>query len=595
FRAFFALPVDKFGTSTGQSTNVVYGFTSMLIKLLRDEQPTHIAVAWDLSGPTFRHDSYADYKAGRAETPPEFPSQVELTQELLRLLGVRSVSAEGFEADDVIATLAGQGCGAGMEVLIASGDRDAFQLVNGGCTVLYPGKSLSDLTRMTPERIEEKYGVPPERYRDLAALVGEKADNLPGVPGVGPKTAAKWILKYGSLDELVAHADELTGKAGQNFRDHLDDVLRNQRLNLLAPDVPLEVGLADLVPGAADREGVNTLFDDLELASTLRDRLFAGFIAEESGAEAGAGEDEGFSDEVAAAEPGGLGDWLAEHTGLGRTGLALGGWWGQGTRRPAGDVAAGAGGAAAEPGGLGAWLAEHTGRGRTGLACEGEWGRGTGRLSGIVAAAADGAAVHVDPAARGEEDERALAAWLADGDRPKAVHDGKGPLLAAAAHGWDLAGVTSDTAIAAYLVQPGQRKAGLVDLCRSYLNKELVRRQADGGQLSLDLDGEGADAAEAARADLAVAARATAELADRLDVLLEQRGAAVLLRDMELPLVRVLAGMERTGIAADRAYLDELEGEFAVEQRRAVEEAHRVVGREFNLGSPKQLQQVLFE
>src|SRR5690606_8531820 len=187
------------------------------------------------------------------------------------------------------------------------------------------------------------------------------------------------------------------------------------------------------------------------------------------------------------------------------------------------------------------------------------------------------------------------AAWLADGDRPKAVHDGKGPLLAAAAHGWDLAGVTSDTAIAAYLVQPGQRKAGLVDLCRSYLNKELVRRQADGGQLSLDLDGEGADAAEAARADLAVAARATAELADRLDVLLEQRGAAVLLRDMELPLVRVLAGMERTGIAADRAYLDELEGEFAVEQRRAVEEAHRVVGREFNLGSPKQLQQVLFE
>ncbi|GAA1099178.1 DNA polymerase I [Nocardiopsis composta] len=549
FRAFFALPVDKFGTSTGQSTNVVYGFTSMLIKLLRDEQPTHIAVAWDLSGPTFRHDSYADYKAGRAETPPEFPSQVELTQELLRLLGVRSVSAEGFEADDVIATLAGRGCGAGMEVLIASGDRDAFQLVNGGCTVLYPGKSLSDLTRMTPERIEEKYGVPPERYRDLAALVGEKADNLPGVPGVGPKTAAKWILKYGSLDELVAHADELTGKAGQNFRDHLDDVLRNQRLNLLAPDVPLEVGLADLVPGAADREGVNTLFDDLEFASTLRDRLFAVFTAEESGAEAGAGEDEGFSDEVAAAEPGGLG----------------------------------------------AWLAEHTGRGRTGLAFEGEWGRGTGRLSGIVAAAADGAAVHVDPAALGEEDERALAAWLADGDRPKAVHDGKGPLLAAAAHGWDLAGVTSDTAIAAYLVQPGQRKAGLVDLCRSYLNKELVRRQADGGQLSLDLDGEGADAAEAARADLAVAARATAELADRLDVLLEQRGAAVLLRDMELPLVRVLAGMERTGIAADRAYLDELEGEFAVEQRRAVEEAHRVVGREFNLGSPKQLQQVLFE
>ncbi|MDA2815170.1 DNA polymerase I [Nocardiopsis sp. RSe5-2] len=550
FRAFFALPVDKFGTTTGQSTNAVYGFTSMLIKLLREEEPTHIAVAWDVSGPTFRHEAYGEYKDGRADTPPEFPSQVELVQELLRLLGMVSVSVQGFEADDVIATLAHRAGAEGMEVLIASGDRDAFQLVDGGCTVLYPGKSVSDLTRMTPERVEEKYGVPPERYRDLAALVGEKADNLPGVPGVGPKTAAKWILKYGSVDALVEHADELTGKAGQNFRDHLDDVLRNQRLNLLVGDVPLEVGLEDLVPGAADRQGVNTLFDDLEFASTLRDRLFQVVDTEGAGEAAQGPSGEDFDGSVSV--PG--------------------------------------------PGALGAWLEGHTAQGRSGVAFSGTWGSGTGALTGVAVAAADGAAAYIDPCALGEEDERALAAWLADGDRAKAVHEAKGPLLAAFAHGWDLRGVTGDTAVAAYLVQPGQRKTGLEDMCRQYLNKELVRRQEEGGQLSLDIGGgEGGDEGEAVRADLAVRARATLELADRLDALLEQRGGSGLMADVELPLVRVLAGMERVGIAADRSYLDGLEGEFAAEQRRAVEEAHRVVGREFNLGSPKQLQQVLFD
>ncbi|WP_083932718.1 DNA polymerase I [Nocardiopsis halophila] len=549
FRAFFALPVEKFGTTTGQSTNAVYGFTSMLIKLLREEEPTHIAVAWDVSGPTFRHEAYGDYKDGRADTPPEFPSQVELVQELLRLLGMTSVSVQGFEADDVIATLAGQAGAAGMEVLIASGDRDAFQLVDGGCTVLYPGKSVSDLTRMTPERVEEKYGVPPERYRDLAALVGEKADNLPGVPGVGPKTAAKWILKYGSLDELVARAEELTGKAGQNFRDHLDDVLRNQRLNLLVGDVPLEVGLSDLEPGTADAQGVNTLFDDLEFASTLRDRLFQVVGTGQAEQEPDAGED--FDDAV---------------------------------QVPA-------------PGELGAWLDGHASGGRSGVAFSGTWGAGTGALEAVAVAAPDGAAAYVDPASLGEEDERAFAAWLSAQDRPKAVHEAKGPLLAAFAHGWDLQGVSSDTAVAAYLVQPGQRKTGLEDMCRQYLNKELVRRQEEGGQLSLDVGGDGGDgdADGAARADLAVRARATRELADRLDALLEQRGGAGLMADVELPLVRVLAGLERAGIAADRDYLDSLEAEFAAEQRRAVEEAHRVVGREFNLGSPKQLQQVLFE
>nr|WP_255429809.1 DNA polymerase I [Streptomonospora sp. PA3] len=548
FRAFFALPVEKFTTSTGQSTNAVYGFTSMLIKLLRDEQPTHIAVAWDLSGPTFRDEIYTDYKAGRADTPPEFPAQVEFVQELLKMLGITSVSAPGYEADDVIATLTARGREEGMEILIASGDRDAFQLVDDTCTVLYPGRSISELTRMTPEAVESKYGVPPERYRDLAALVGEKADNLPGVPGVGPKTAAKWITKYGSLEELVARADELTGKAGQNLRDHLDQVLRNQQLNRLDPDVELERSVGELTRTDADRSGVHALFDNLEFASTLRDRLFAVLGDDEGAPEA---VEEEFTVELTVPAPGGLGAWLAAHAADGA---------------------------------------------RCGVALAGSWGAGTGRITGLAIAAASGPAAFVDPAELGAEDTSALAAWLADPDRPKALHDAKGPLLALWAHGFELRGLTSDTALAAYLVQPGGRKFELGDLCRRFLNRELGEQQSDSGQLSLDIAGDGADDPRTAeRTELAVRARATLDLAAGLDQDLDKRGGAALLRDLELPLLRVLASMERTGIAADRAYLDSLEEEFAAAVRQAVDEAHRVVGREFNLGSPKQLQQILFD
>src|SRR5690606_15865184 len=246
-----------------------------------------------------------------------------------------SLSAAGYEADDIIATLATRGLAEGMEVLIASGDRDTFQLVGDDCTVLYPGKSLSDLVRMTPEAVEAKYAVRPERYRDLAALVGEKADNLPGVPGVGPKTAAKWLAKYGSLDELVARADEIGGKAGQNFRDHLDDVLRNQRLNRLDTEVEVGVEVGDMTLDGWNRDGVNLLFDNLEFASTLRDRLFAVLGESTSAEDAEAEPDEGFAVELVEVAPGALGEWLAAEVAAGaRTGLAVEGTW----ERGGGDV-----------------------------------------------------------------------------------------------------------------------------------------------------------------------------------------------------------------------------------------------------------------
>ncbi len=553
FRAFFALPVDKFGTSTGQSTNAVYGFASMLVKLLRDEEPTHVAVAWDLSGPTFRDEEYEDYKGGRSETPPEFPSQVPLTQDLMRLIGVTNLSAPGFEADDVIATLAHQGGEAGMEVLIASGDRDAFQLVTEQCLVLYPGKSLSDLKRMNPEAVEEKYGVTPERYRDLAALVGEKADNLPGVPGVGPKTAAKWIQKFGSLEELVTRADEVPGKAGQSFRDHLDDVLRNQRLNKLVTDVALDTGVAELALGEADRAGIDALFDNLEFASNLRERLYAVIRTGEDGAgSAGEGDAvEGFSVDVTVAETGGVAAWLVEH-------------------------------AAAE--GL-------TEEAPAGLAIDGSWGQGTGRVDALAVSVPSGAALFVDPTQADTADTEALAAFLADPERPKVVHEYKGALLALGAHGWALRGVVSDTALAAYLVQPGQRRFDLADLCRKYLGRELDE-DTDGAQMTLDLGEEGGSGRGHT---LAVRAAAARDLAAVLASELDKRGGTHLLHEVELPLVDVLARLERAGIAADREYLEGLQGEFASAARGAVERAHEVVGREFNLGSPKQLQQVLFE
>lgn len=550
FRAFYALPVENFGTSTGQSTNAVYGFASMLVKLLREEEPTHVAVAWDLSGPTFRNEEYDGYKDGRSETPQEFPSQVPLTQDLMRLIGVANLSAPGYEADDVIATLAHQGGEAGMEVLIASGDRDAFQLVTGDCTVLYPGRSLSDLKRMTPEAVEDKYGVPPERYRDLAALVGEKADNLPGVPGVGPKTAAKWITRFGSLDDLVTRADELTGKAGQNFRDHLDDVLRNMRLNRLVTDVELEAAVDTLTLGETDRAGVDALFDNLEFASNLRERLYTVINVDEAAAQGASEVAEGFEVDLTAPGTGELAAWLTEHAAL----HAL------------------------------------TAEAPAGLALDAQWGRGTGRVDALAISVPSGAAAFVDPTVLDPSDTEALSAFLADPERPKVVHEYKGALLALGAHGWDLGGARCDTALAAYLVQPGQRRFDLPDLVRRYLGRELEENTGQ-AQLTLDVGDED----EGPGHTLAVRAAATRDLATVLLAELDKRGGAQLLTDMELPLADVLTRMERAGIAADLPYLEELQGEFAAATREAETKAHEAVGEQFNLGSPKQLQYVLFE
>src|SRR3954469_24886682 len=234
YRAFFALPVANFATTTGQPTNAVYGFTSMLINVLRDEQPAHVAVAFDVSRQTFRMEEYADYKAGRNKTPTEFSSQLPLIEEVLAALRIPFLKKDGYEADDLIATLTTRALeDPEMEVLILTGDRDSLQLVSERSTVLYPMRGVSDLARMTPEAVEAKYGVPPQRYPELAAIVGETSDNLPGVPGVGQGYAAKWINQFDGLDNVITHADQITGKKGEALREHLGDVIRNRRLNAL--------------------------------------------------------------------------------------------------------------------------------------------------------------------------------------------------------------------------------------------------------------------------------------------------------------------------------------------------------------------------
>ncbi len=246
YRAFFALPVENFSTSTGQVTNAVFGFTSMLINMLRDEKPTHILGAFDVSRQSFRSETYPEYKANRSESPKDFGGQVSLIHEVLDALRIRSVEKPGYEADDINATLACRARDEGMQVGVVTGDRDAFQLAGDGITVLYLKRGVSEMDRMDPEAVTARYGVGPDHYRDLAAMVGESSDNLPGVPGVGPKTAAKWITQYGGLDGVVEHVDEIKGKAGESLREHLSGVLRNYQLNKLVTDVELPVAPADL-------------------------------------------------------------------------------------------------------------------------------------------------------------------------------------------------------------------------------------------------------------------------------------------------------------------------------------------------------------
>ncbi|WP_307829768.1 DNA polymerase I [Antrihabitans stalagmiti] len=541
FRAFFALPAENFKTQSGQTTNAVYGFTAMLINIMRDEAPTHIAAAFDVSRQTFRAEAYPEYKANRSSPPDEFKGQVDLTKEVLGALGIPVMAQAGVEADDIIATLTTQAVPLGYRVLIVTGDRDAIQLVNENVTVLYPRKGVSELTRFTPQEVEAKYGLTPSQYPDFAALRGDPSDNLPGIPGVGEKTATKWIREYGDLNTLVDRVDEVRGKVGDALRANLAHVLMNRQLTELLRTVELPYTPDQLEHGPWDRAKIHQLFDDLEFR-VLRDRLFETLASPEPEA------DEGFEISGGAIAPGELTTWLATHASAGE---------------------------------------------RHGVTVAGKTTPYGGDVTSITIAASDGEGGYIDVTALTPEDEQALGSWLEDAAQPKALHEAKAAMHALHGRGWVLGGLTTDTGLAAYLVRPGQRTFALDDLSLRYLRRELRVEKSEQGQLSL-LDDEDEVVTAAAEAEI-LRAQAIVDLAAAFDTELETIESTALLTEMELPLLTVLADLETAGIAMDLDHLHDLQSRFADEVARAANEAYEVIGEQINLGSPKQLQTVLFE
>ena len=544
FRAFYALPPDNFVTATGQHANAVYGFVSMLTRLLETEQPTHIAVAFDVSRHSFRTEEYPEYKGTRDATPEEFKGQVELIREVLEAMGIVSLSREGFEADDILATLAYRVGHEGSTVLVVSGDRDSFQTVTDNVTVLYPGTGPGDLRRMTPQAVEDKYGVPPHRYPEIAAIVGETSDNLPGVPGVGPKTAAQWINKFDGLDNLLAHADEIGGKRGAALREHMGDVLRNRRLNRLLTDMDLEVSLSDLARRPTDVAAIDRLFDSLEFGR-LRTKVRE---------VAGIGMGEGTIDE---------------------------------TPEPAADVDIEVMVADASCD-IAQWVGA---RSSLALLVEGDSRPVRGDITRVVLAS-DSDALVIDPVELSPAQEQVLGDVLAAASS-LIVHDAKGTRHALASRGWALGTVGCDTMLAAYLTHPDQRSHKLEDVLSRVLGVVIDVDESDSDALfGLGDIGAGPSAAALRAGKLAAYLH---PLAQALRAQLEESAETSLLTDMEMPLSILLGEMETIGIAADTNVLDGLSAELGKAVDAAREGAWAAAGRDVNLSSPKQLQELLFD
>ena len=538
YRAFHALP-DTLRTAAGEATNAVHGFLSMLLRLLDERGPAAVAVAFDVGEDEERVEAYAEYKAGRDEMPDDLSGQIDRLHEVLEVLGVPVVEVEGVEADDVLATLATLGVAAGHRVEIVTGDRDAMQLVDDDVTVLYTLRGISEVGTMTPAAVQERFGVPPDRYVELAALRGDGSDNLPGVPGVGAKTGADLITRFGGVEGIYARIDEVPGKkVPAMLREHRDVVARNLALMRLRRDVAVGVGIEDLRPGEPDAEGFTRLFAELELR-TLGDRVRRQLLPEAP---------------VAPAHP------ASEHAGE--------------PRRLAADEVA-------------SWLDAADAPVAVAVLTEGRPPHVAVRAVGLARPGAD--PVGLDAAAVGPGASPAWDAWLSDPDRPKAVQDLKLLLHALDAPDRRPAGVVLDATLAGYLLAPDQRHHDLEALVPAHLGRPAAKAGGAEGRLALDVDGD-----DAWRTAAAMAADVR-DLAEPLTAALAERGQTALHDDVELPVAAVLAGMERTGIAVDTAVLDELRGELAGRVAQLEAEVHRHAGHPFNVASGPQLQTVLFE
>ena len=535
YRAFYALPLDNFSTSSGQPTNAVFGFTSMLINAIKDEKPTHLAIAFDVSRETFRREMFAEYKANRAKSPDEFRSQLPLITEVIEAMQIPGIQVKGYEADDIIATLAKQGEKKGMRVSILTGDRDSYQLVNDSITVLYARKGVSDIARMTPAAVLEKYELTPEQYPDFAALRGDPSDNLPSVPSVGEKTAVKWIKEYGNLDELIKHANEISGKVGESLRANIEQVKLNRKMTELVKDVSLDVGVDQLAVKELDIDLVNKVFTALEFKS-LRERL----IGNASVSKDSSKKPKQSSFKVQKYNSGGLGKWLEADT---KELIAL-------------DVQ------------FESFAAEFK---------EVAWG---------IARSSDGIAFSQDELS--QDDLTQLKKFLSNKETKKVVHGAKDFYKICSHLNIEFQGLISDTEISSYLVNPGLRSYELEDVAMRVLGFVPDLANENDGQLALGEESVNVDS-------LATRANAILSLNAALEPQIEERKLSGLLNNLELPLIEVLAEMELTGIAVDLKKLNNLSDEFEKLAKGYEKDAFKIVGHEFNMASPKQLQTVLFD
>lgn len=588
FRAFFALPVDNFSTSSGQATNAVWGFATMLAQVIDAEKPDHLGVAFDVKGGTFRNEMLPQYKGTREAAPEELLTQLPLIQRMLTALGVTYIEKPGFEGDDVIATLATMGDKAGYHTLVLSGDRDAFQLVDDNVTVLYPGHHFKDLKHMTPQSIIDKYKVTPAQYPDLAALRGETADNIPGVPGVGDGFAAKWINQFGSLDGICEHADEIGGKKGESLRANIDQVRLNRKVNALVRDVDLGVDIEDLTFGTVDVAQIDALFKELEFGPRTKSRVLKTF---NTGAKAsntsGAGEstnneqneqdsslDLNLPEPTSITAPEQFDEWVKAH----RVEVKVPGEiadftvsdYGDGSQRHAicGDAVGHAWTVAA-------WGDERPGR---------------ATAQAIAVATATSAAIVPLPIT--DTLRAQLARFLKSEHSRTIVHGYKELLHLLGAVDLDMDLPMFDTKLAGYLAQPDFHADSLKQAAEHFLDIHFTEtEQPSQGTLDFDDDQVEEDPNEHRLRDLAI----IRSLAVTLGPIIDEREQCWLMRAIELPVSRVLHGMEHTGAKVDSVRLVSMRDQFAAEARQAQEMAWEYAGTEINLQSPKQLQKVLFE
>lgn len=583
FRAFFALPVDNFSTSSGQATNAVWGFATMLAQVIDAEKPDHLGVAFDVKGGTFRNEMLPQYKGTREAAPEELLTQLPLIQRMLTALGVTYIEKPGFEGDDVIATLATMGDKAGYHTLVLSGDRDAFQLVDDNVTVLYPGHHFKDLKHMTPQSIIDKYKVTPAQYPDLAALRGETADNIPGVPGVGDGFAAKWINQFGSLDGICEHADEIGGKKGESLRANIDQVKLNRKVNALVRDVDLGVDIEDLTFGTVDVAQIDALFKELEFGPRTKSRVLKTF---NTGAKAsntsGAGEstnneqneqdsslDLNLPEPTSITAPEQFDEWVKAH----RVEVKVPGEiadftvsdYGDGSQRDAVGHA---------------WT----------VAAWGDERPGRATAQAIAVATATSAAIVPLPIT--DTLRAQLARFLKSEHSRTIVHGYKELLHLLGAVDLDMDLPMFDTKLAGYLAQPDFHADSLKQAAEHFLDIHFTEtEQPSQGTLDFDDDQVEEDPNEHRLRDLAI----IRSLAVTLGPIIDEREQCWLMRAIELPVSRVLHGMEHTGAKVDSVRLVSMRDQFAAEARQAQEMAWEYAGTEINLQSPKQLQKVLFE